>query len=160
MKTTYTALVLALLLTACAAPENNDTAAIVDTNTSNMASGTQLAGTPMQTETEDGQPLVGGDAVASEPTAGEASFTVIGGNFYYDLDDITVQEGDEVTITFKAAEGTHDFVLDEFGVQSETVSGDDETTVTFTADKKGTFEFYCSIGDHRAQGMVGTLTVE
>jgi len=34
------------------------------------------------------------------------------------------------------------------------------TSVTFVADKTGTFEYYCSVGNHRAQGMVGKLIVE
>jgi plastocyanin len=28
------------------------------------------------------------------------------------------------------------------------------------ADKKGTFEYYCSVGQHRALGMKGKLVVE
>jgi uncharacterized cupredoxin-like copper-binding protein len=32
--------------------------------------------------------------------------------------------------------------------------------VQFVADKTGTFEFYCSVGNHRQMGMVGTLVVQ
>jgi len=125
-----------------------------------VAAGTQLAGTPTPTETADGTPLVGGDAVTPEVTPGEVSFTVLGGNYYYDLDEITVNEGDTVTINFRSAEGFHDWVLDEFDAATDQVSTGGETSVTFVADQKGTFEFYCSVGSHRANGMVGTLTVE
>ena len=34
------------------------------------------------------------------------------------------------------------------------------TFVEFTVDKTGTFEYYCSVGQHRANGMVGNLIVE
>lgn len=39
-------------------------------------------------------------------------------------------------------------------------SADGVTSVTFVADTLGTFEYYCSVGNHRAQGMVGNLVVE
>jgi len=124
------------------------------------AAGTQLAGTPLATSTADGRPLIGGDAVAGEVTPGEASFTVLGRNFEYDIKEMRVKEGDTVTITFRSNGGTHDWVVDEFNAATEQVSTDGETTVTFVADKKGTFEYYCSVGSHREQGMVGNLIVE
>lgn len=103
--------------------------------------------------------LVGGDAVATV-TPGEFSATIIGGNFYYDVPEIRVTEGDEVTLTLRSAEGTHDFVIDELNVQSEVIKTDGETTFTFIADKAGSFNYYCSIGSHRANGMEGLLIVE
>jgi len=71
-----------------------------------------------------------------------------------------VKEGDEVSITFRSVDGFHDWVVDEFDAATEKVETDGETTVTFIADKTGTFEYYCSVGQHRANGMVGTLIVE
>ena len=35
-----------------------------------------------------------------------------------------------------------------------------EEVLEFTADKAGSFEYYCSVGEHKAMGMVGTLKVE
>ena len=32
--------------------------------------------------------------------------------------------------------------------------------VEFVVDKAGTFEYYCSVGNHRQMGMVGKLIVE
>jgi len=32
--------------------------------------------------------------------------------------------------------------------------------VEFTADTPGEFEYYCSVGQHRANGQVGKLIVE
>lgn len=126
----------------------------------NSAAGTQLAGTETPTETADGEVLIGGDAVAPEVTPGEVSFTVLGGNFYYDMEEIRVKEGDTVTINFRSVDGFHDWVVDEFDAATEKVQTDGETSVTFVADQKGEFEFYCSVGSHRANGMVGTLIVE
>lgn len=108
---------------------------------------------------EENQVLVGGDAVATI-TSGEFSATLLAGNFYYDIPELRVTEGDEVTITLRSTEGTHDFVIDELNVQSEVVKTEGETTFTFTASNVGEFAFYCSIGNHRANGMEGLLIVE
>ena len=53
----------------------------------------------------------------------------------------------------------HDFVIDELGVKSSVAKSGHSTSVEFVADKVGSFEFYCSVGQHRTNGMVGTLTV-
>jgi plastocyanin len=34
------------------------------------------------------------------------------------------------------------------------------TFIEFVANKKGKFEYYCSVGEHRAMGMKGNLVVE
>jgi nitrite reductase (NO-forming) len=160
MKNFVMTLSLALLLTACADTTTQPSDPMTSEDSSSMASGTQLAGTPMQTETEDGETLVGGDAVAPDETPGEVSFTVLGSNFSFDMEEIRVQEGDEVTINFRSTDGFHDWVVDEFDAATEQVQTDGSTSVTFIADKAGTYEYYCSVGNHRANGMVGTLIVE
>lgn len=130
-----------------------------DTSEANNADA-QAAAELNALEDADTEVLVGGDAVAGEETPGEVSFTVLGGNFYYDMEEIRVKEGDTVTINFRSVEGFHDWVVDEFNAATGQVSTGGETSVTFVADKKGTFEYYCSVGSHRAQGMVGNLIVE
>ena len=54
----------------------------------------------------------------------------------------------------------HNFVIDAFNVKSNTIGSGETTTVSFTPDKTGTFEFYCSIGSHKQMGMKGNLIVE
>jgi nitrosocyanin len=88
------------------------------------------------------------------------TFTVEGGNFYFAPKTLTVNKGDTVTITFKNSGGIHDFKIDEFNVATARISGGQSQTVTFVADKAGSFEYYCSVGTHRQMGMVGTLTVK
>lgn len=75
---------------------------------------------------------------------------------------IRVKKGELVKINFKNTEGTHDLVIDEFNVNTEDIKANNTVTVQFVADKTGTFEYYCSVGNgyHRQQGMVGTLIVE
>ena len=87
-------------------------------------------------------------------------FVVTGGNFAFSPKMMTVNKGDTVKIIFKNTEGFHDFVLDEFNVKSKKDQGPFEDTITFVADKTGTFEYYCSVGTHRQMGMVGTLIVK
>jgi plastocyanin len=50
-------------------------------------------------------------------------------------------------------------VIDEFNVKPKQIGANAEDSVEFTADKTGSFEFYCSVGNHREMGMKGTLVV-
>ena len=92
------------------------------------------------------------------PTTRE--FTIDSFMYGYSPDSIRVNEGDTVVITLTNSEGLHDWVVDEFDAATEIISAGEETTITFVADAAGEYEFYCSVGNHRAQGMVGTLIVE
>ncbi|MDB5254058.1 MAG: Blue (Type 1) copper protein [Parcubacteria group bacterium] len=86
--------------------------------------------------------------------------TVNGSNFAFDPKTITVNKGDTVKITFKNVGGMHDFKIDEFNVATKKINGGESDTVTFVADKTGSFEYYCSVGTHRQMGMKGTLIVK
>lgn len=87
-------------------------------------------------------------------------FNLTGKNFAFSQTEIRVKEGDTVTIKFSSTEGYHDWMLDEFDAKTERVQAGDSAEVTFVAGKAGTYEYYCSVGNHRAQGMVGKLIVE
>ena len=94
------------------------------------------------------------------PEGKAVSFDVTGKNFEFNMKEIKVKEGDTVTINFKSESGYHDFVLDEFNVRTAQLQSGGTESVTFLANKKGTFEYYCSVGSHRSMGMVGKLIVE
>ncbi|HEY9584685.1 MAG TPA: plastocyanin/azurin family copper-binding protein [Candidatus Paceibacterota bacterium] len=94
------------------------------------------------------------------PEGKAVSFDVTGKNFEFNMKEIKVKEGDTVTINFKSESGFHDFVLDEFNVRTAQLQSGGTESVTFLANKKGTFEYYCSVGSHRSMGMVGKLIVE
>lgn len=81
-------------------------------------------------------------------------------NYAFDTDEIRVKKGETVTINFESTDGFHDWAVDEFNAQTQKVQPGTKTSVTFVADKEGTFEYYCSVGNHRAMGMVGKLIVE
>lgn len=87
-------------------------------------------------------------------------FTVEGSNFMFSPSTISVNKGDTVKIIFKNTQGFHDFVVDEFGAATKQIKDPSTETITFVANKTGTFEYYCSVGQHRSMGMKGTLTVK
>lgn len=92
---------------------------------------------------------------------GEAkTVKVTGSNFKFNPAEIRVKKGDTVKIVFTNSGGTHDFVIDEFNVRTPVIEGGETAEVEFVADKTGTFEYYCSVGQHRQMGMVGNLIVE
>ena len=88
------------------------------------------------------------------------TFELDGFNFGYSQTEIRVQEGDRVKIVLTSTDGFHDWVVDEFDAATQRVNTGETTNVEFLADQKGTFEFYCSVGQHRQLGMTGTLIVE
>jgi plastocyanin len=90
----------------------------------------------------------------------DVTVEVEGGKFYFTPEEITVTEGDTVKIVFNNVDGTHDWVIDEFDARTETINTGETDEVTFVADQAGTFEYYCSVGNHRELGMVGSLIVE
>lgn len=96
------------------------------------------------------------------PTSEVKTFEVEGKPFEFSMKEIRVKEGDTVRITFKNTEGMHDWTIDEFNARTKQIQAGESDTVEFVANKKGTFEYYCSVGNgfHRQQGMVGKLIVE
>jgi plastocyanin len=85
------------------------------------------------------------------------------GAFYYSQETIEAEAGETLTITIENVDGFHDFVIDELEVASEQVNEGNSVTVTFTIPEDASgqkYEYYCSVGNHRAQGMVGTLMVK
>lgn len=86
-------------------------------------------------------------------------FTVTGSSYLFDPATITVNKGDKVKITFKNSGGMHDWKIDELGLATKKIKTGEEEVLEFVADKVGTFEYYCSVGEHRAKGMKGTLVV-
>lgn len=88
------------------------------------------------------------------------TITITGRDYSFSPSTITVKRGDKVQLILTSAQGAHDIKIDALGVASKTVNTGESTSVEFTPTKAGTYEYYCSIGNHRAMGMKGTLTVE
>lgn len=82
------------------------------------------------------------------------------GSFYYKPSEIKVKKGETIRLILNSKDMMHDFNIDELNLTIPVTKSGNTNTVTFTADTAGEFEFYCSVGSHRAQGQVGTLIVE
>ena len=93
------------------------------------------------------------------------TFALSGENFKFLMDgkenpDLIVNEGDKIRIEVTNGQGFHDFVIDEFNARTAKVKEGESASVEFTAGKKGTFEYYCSVGEHRQMGMKGRFIVQ
>ena len=87
----------------------------------------------------------------------EFNFTNQGMKF--DKTSFTVKKGDRVKVTYTNAGGTHDLRIDDYNVGTKVLSNGKSESFEFVADEAGSFEFYCSVGNHRAMGMKGMFTV-
>ena len=159
MKTLSTVIIIGVLIVAgilVFKDRNSNTA-----NNSEVTTETTNTGTTESTTTGsvDITTPVGG--VSSEVTTGEIKkFTVTGKNFSYTPNTLNVNKGDQVEITFINSQGMHDFVVDGYQARTKIIKTGEKEILTFSADKAGTFEFYCSVGEHRQMGMVGKFIVK
>ncbi|HKG02483.1 MAG TPA: plastocyanin/azurin family copper-binding protein [Conexibacter sp.] len=112
-----------------------------------------------------------GGATAAQTTeaagGGGAGATLIetaqeSGGLSFSRSDLTAQAG-SVTVTLDNPSGNqlpHAIEIEGNGVEEETDTiqpgGRDSVTVDL---RPGRYEFYCPVGNHRQQGMEGTLTV-
>jgi len=72
---------------------------------------------------------------------------------------IEVNKGDTVRLKITSADVTHGFSINEFGINKKIEPGQ-TVEVEFTADKQGTFTFYCSVPCGEGHGqMKGKLIV-
>jgi len=106
-----------------------------------------------------------GDTAVEETDQAKAIFALSGKNFAFMMDGqeapvLKVKKGTTAHIDFTSESGFHDWVLDEFGAATDRVQTGETVSVEFVADQVGTYEYYCSVGAHRANGMIGTFIVE
>ena len=98
---------------------------------------------------------------AAQTGGGGEELTISETEFALDPADPTVAAG-EVTITATNDGATlHNLEVEGNGVEEITDDLDPGQSDELTLDlEPGEYEIYCAIGDHAAQGMEGTLTVE
>jgi heme/copper-type cytochrome/quinol oxidase subunit 2 len=124
-----------------------------DTSNAMMMQDTSTSG-DTASDTSTGQTMEG-DTVVVKMEAG---------GFYYTPNVIRVKKGQKVRVDMTSVGDSgmmmHDFTIDELDVSMEKVPEGESGTVEFVADTVGEFEYYCSVGEHRANGQIGTLIVE
>jgi plastocyanin len=86
-------------------------------------------------------------------------FTVTGKPFSFTPATLEVNRGERVRITFVNEVGTHDLVVEGYNVRTQVLQAGQSETIEFVAETDGTFEYYCSVGNHRQMGMKGTLII-
>ena len=97
------------------------------------------------------------DLSGETPGVKEIHITNIG--LAFDLKEIKVRVGDTLRITYTNGGGIHDLIIDEFNVGTQKLRKNKSETIEFKVTKAGKYEYYCSVGNHRAMGMWGTLVV-
>lgn len=111
---------------------------------------------------DDGESGGGGSSSSSSGGGGQtlALAAPEDGALKFDKTELTAKAG-KVTIDFdNPSTVPHAVEIEGGGVEeeSDTVAGGKSSV---TADlEAGTYEFYCPVGNHREEGMEGTLTVE
>ena len=108
--------------------------------------------------TEDNDAMAEPDNSAVNPET--KTFAIDAVNFAFSETEIRVKKGDKVKIVLKSVSGFHNWTIDEFNAATAMINTGQTASVEFVADKAGTFEYYCAVGNHRQMGMVGRLIVE
>jgi len=76
-------------------------------------------------------------------------------------EDITVNKGDNVLITLVNSDPIrHDFTIDELDIKVDLWDEGQIFNLGFTAEREGTYSFYCSVEGYRLAGMEGTITIK
>jgi plastocyanin len=101
-------------------------------------------------------------AISASVTIGSGveplAVSMVADNFSFRPTTITAKPGQVVDLTISSNTGFHTFVIDAINLKETTKSGE---VITFTAPlTPGSYEFYCDVGSHQAQGMEGVLIVE
>lgn len=128
------------------AEETDDAMGAMDENATSTDNG------PVMTRDEDA-------TSTATSTASTKTFTVDGSNFKFVPSTITVKKGDTVRIVFNNTGGRHDWRVDELNAATRVIGSGESQTIEFAANKVGSFEYYCSVGEHRQMGMRGILVV-
>lgn len=119
---------------------------------------------PLEVEVVNEQETMIPTEDSSEEMSGEESnvkvFEIEAGSYYYQPAEIRVKKGDTVRIVLKSVDMMHNFAIDAYGIHSPVVPAGESTTIEFVADEVGSFEYYCSVMQHRQMGQVGMLIVE
>ena len=113
---------------------------------------------------DDEEPGTSGASESTPAAGGEASTLKIaadpGGAIKFTETELTAKSG-QVTVEFSnPSQLPHAVEIEGNGIEEETttVTGEDAPPITVDL-KPGEYTFYCPVGDHRAEGMEGTLTV-
>ncbi len=101
------------------------------------------------------------ESTDSASSGGTADVSIGETEYALDPSDPSVDAGSVTVEAVNNGAIPHDLVIEGNGVDEEVEDLDPGASDSVTVDlKPGTYEIYCSIADHRDEGMDGTLTVK
>jgi len=96
---------------------------------------------------------------ACSSTPEPLNMTLSATDIAYDIHNINAAIGQIVNVEFvNKGALEHNFIIDEFSIDNLLQSGE-SSTISFTPEKAGTYEYYCNVAGHLEAGMKGTVTV-
>ncbi len=97
--------------------------------------------------------------IACSSTPEPLNITLLATDIAYDADNISAAVGQTVNVEFvNNGALEHNFIIDEFDIDNLLQSGE-SSTISFTLEKAGSYEYYCNVAGHLEAGMKGTITV-
>ncbi|MFO7793596.1 MAG: plastocyanin/azurin family copper-binding protein [Candidatus Nanohaloarchaea archaeon] len=99
------------------------------------------------------------NAESDDASEVDRTIEVSGGNYYFEPENIEVEQGQTIEFVFRNEGGQHDMRIPDLGQGTSVISGGETESFTVTFDETGEIEFICSVGTHAAQGMTGIITI-
>ncbi|MEF8880794.1 MAG: plastocyanin/azurin family copper-binding protein [Candidatus Nanohaloarchaea archaeon] len=89
----------------------------------------------------------------------DRTIQVAGGSYYFNPDNIDIEQGQTVKFVLQNDGGFHDMVIPEMNAGTDRINSGETDSFTVTFEETGEFEFICTVGTHAQQGMRGTINV-
>ncbi len=130
-------------------------------NTRKPNSAIKTANSAVGTVVPQGSTLGKQSQAAVTQPANNGEVVIEGSSYSFSPSSFTVKAGEKVKLTFKNIDGFHDLVFETLDIGTKQIKAGQSETLEFTApETKGSYVFYCSVGNHRDMGMVGKMIVE
>lgn len=102
----------------------------------------------------------GSNSNIASPTGETKTFDIVAKQWEFEPSEVMVNAGDKVILNVESVDVNHGISIPEFGV-NEFLEPGKTVKVEFTADKKGSYSFFCNVFCGSGHGsMRGTLIVE
>ncbi|BCJ87896.1 cupredoxin domain-containing protein [Effusibacillus dendaii] len=106
-----------------------------NTSTSNNAS--TPAASSSQTSNASGK-------TSDNAATNAAEVKIVASNYKFDVPATEIKSGQPVKLVFSTKEGVHGFAIKDTNIKVDAVTAGNDKTVTWTPDKPGEYELYCS----------------
>ena len=154
-------LVATLVLAACGEPGDKVEPTVTRIPVENVpVPPTVVPTSDAASQVSDGTASGSGEGTTPSDTGAQTTFDIVMLDILFDVTELTVPANTEITINLvNNGALTHNFNIDELGVQSGDYAAGQTGTITFNSGSAAEYEYFCSIPGHRESGMVGKITV-